>query len=251
VTIRNNEGGRGPSTDGIDVDSSSDVLLAHCDIDNNDDDICMKSGRDADGLRVNKPTHNVTVRDCTVRGGAAGITFGSETSGGIYNVEASGIHVLPGVGSGILFKSASTRGGTIHDIKIHDMVMEGVRTVFAVQFNWNPSFSYATIPASEKNPPDYWRILAEPVPPERGLPHLRDIEVWGIQATGAQQAFGVSSYENSPLENVELKDWRIAAARAGSIQNARDWTLTNIHIKTADGSKVAVKDSQNVKGLDE
>ena len=32
----------GPSTDGVDIDSSSYVLVQHCDIDNNDDDICLK-----------------------------------------------------------------------------------------------------------------------------------------------------------------------------------------------------------------
>src|SRR5216683_1760021 len=47
---------KGPSTDGVDIDSSSRVLVQNCDIDNNDDDICLKAGRDADGLRVNRPT---------------------------------------------------------------------------------------------------------------------------------------------------------------------------------------------------
>jgi polygalacturonase len=55
ATIRDNIGGRGPSTDGIDIDSSSGVLVEHCDIDCNDDAICLKAGRDADGLRVNRP----------------------------------------------------------------------------------------------------------------------------------------------------------------------------------------------------
>jgi len=69
VTIRNNIGGKGPSTDGIDVDSSSDVLVEHCDIECNDDAICLKAGRDSDGLRVNRPTEHVTIRDNTVRAG--------------------------------------------------------------------------------------------------------------------------------------------------------------------------------------
>ncbi|HEV2278651.1 MAG TPA: glycosyl hydrolase family 28 protein, partial [Acidobacteriaceae bacterium] len=55
VTIRNNVGGRGPSTDGIDIDSSRNVLVEHADISDNDDAICLKAGRDADGLRVNRP----------------------------------------------------------------------------------------------------------------------------------------------------------------------------------------------------
>src|ERR1700733_197573 len=56
VIIRNNEGGKGPSTDGIDIDSSRKVLVAHADIDVNDDALCLKAGRDSDGLRVNRPT---------------------------------------------------------------------------------------------------------------------------------------------------------------------------------------------------
>src|SRR4051794_4209687 len=61
VTIRNNEGGHGPSTDGIDIDSSNEILVTHCDIDCNDDAICLKAGRDADGLRVNRPSFNVEI----------------------------------------------------------------------------------------------------------------------------------------------------------------------------------------------
>ncbi|MEY2917233.1 MAG: hypothetical protein RIS73_947, partial [Bacteroidota bacterium] len=56
VVIKNNEDGSGPSTDGIDVDSSTWVLIQNCDIDCNDDNFCLKAGRDWDGLRVNKPT---------------------------------------------------------------------------------------------------------------------------------------------------------------------------------------------------
>jgi polygalacturonase len=60
ITIRNNIGGRGPSTDGIDVDSSSNILIENCDIDCNDDSFGIKAGRDSDGLRVNRP-RNVAV----------------------------------------------------------------------------------------------------------------------------------------------------------------------------------------------
>jgi polygalacturonase len=82
ITIRNNIGGRGPSTDGVDIDSSRQILVQHADIDVNDDALCLKAGRDADGLRVNRPTEDVVIRDSVVRSGAAAVTFGSETSGG-------------------------------------------------------------------------------------------------------------------------------------------------------------------------
>ena len=81
----------GPSTDGVDIDSSTYVLVQNCDIDNNDDDICLKAGRDFDGLRVARPTEYVFIRDNLIRRGGGIISFGSETSGGIRHVAASTI----------------------------------------------------------------------------------------------------------------------------------------------------------------
>ncbi len=75
VTIRNNEGGRGPWTDGIDIDSSQKVLVEHADIDVNDDALCLKAGRDSDGLRVNRPTEHMVLRDSIIRSGAAAVTM--------------------------------------------------------------------------------------------------------------------------------------------------------------------------------
>lgn len=239
VTIRNNIGGRGPSTDGIDIDSSNNVLVERCDIECNDDAICLKAGRDADGLRVNRPSDHVVVRDCTVRGGAAGVTFGSETSGGIHDVEVSRLHVLDGVPNGILFKSASTRGGTIQDVNVHDVDMQGVGSVFSVQFNWNPSYSYAKIPDGMKDYPAYWKVLTEPVPPEKGLPHLRDVRISNVMARDAGVAFGVASYKDSPLMNFHFKNIDVMAKSAGSIKDASGWTFEEVHIKTSDGSSVA------------
>ena len=251
VTIRNNNpaDGRGPSTDGIDIDSSTDVTVAHCDIDCNDDAICLKAGRDADGLRVNRPTRRVVIRDSTVRGGAAGVTFGSETSGGIREVNVSGIKVLSAVPNGILFKSAGTRGGTIEDITIRDMEMEGVAVPVSITFNWNPSYSYARMPEGIRNPPDYWRVLTEPVPPEKGLPHLRKVRISGVRASGARQAFSVASYADSPLQDFQFRDIEIEARTGGSIQYADGWTFTDATIRTLDGKPVTVKDSRGVTGL--
>ncbi len=249
ITIRNNEGGRGPSTDGIDLDSSNNVLVQHCDIDCNDDAICLKAGRDADGLRVDRPSEKIAIRDNTVRGGAAGVTFGSETSGGIRDIEVDRVHVLTGVPNGILFKSASTRGGTIESINIRGMDMQGVGSVFSVQFNWNPSYSYAKIPDSIKSYPAYWKTLTEPVSAERGLPHLRNVHISDIVAKGARQAFSVASYKDSPLLNFEFKNIDVESKTAGTIRNAEHWTFSNTHIKAADGSEVTLKDSDHVTGL--
>ena len=243
VTIRNNEGGKGPSTDGIDIDSSRHILVEHADIDVNDDALCLKSGRDSDGLRVNRPTEDVVIRDSIVRRGAAAITIGSETSGGFRNIEAYNITALSGVPSGVLFKSARTRGGFARDIRIHDLTLEGVSIPIHITLNWNPSYSYATLPAGAQNVPPYWVTLTTKVPEAQGLPHFSDVHIWNIKATGAKTAFNVSAYPNATLDNFRLDHLHIEAATAGTIANAKHWVLTDNIIKTADGSKPVFTDS--------
>ena len=249
IVIRNNGEVKGPSTDGIDLDSSSDVLVQHCDVECNDDALCLKAGRDADGLRVNRPSERLVLRDNTVRGGAAGITIGSETSGGIRDIEVSGLKVMRGVPAGVLFKSANTRGGTVENIRIQGVEMEGVPRPVSITMNWNPSYSYATLPADVKNVPSYWKILLTPVSPERGLPHFRNIHISDLKAAGAQQAFAVSAYPNAPLKDFEFKNIDIDSKSAGTIQDAENWSFTDTRIKTANGSHVELKNSTEIKGL--
>jgi polygalacturonase len=240
VTIRNNEGGRGPSTDGIDIDSSRKVLVEHADIEANDDALCLKSGRDSDGLRVNRPTEDITIRDSIVRRGAAAITIGSETSGGFHNIEVYNITALSGVPSGILFKSAHTRGGIARDIRIHDLTLEGVAIPIHITMNWNPSYSYATIPDGIKDIPAYWIALTTKVQEQLGLPHFSDVHIWNIKATGARKAFDVAAYLNATLDNFRLDHLEIEAATAGTIADTKNWTLTKSNVKTTDGSKPVI-----------
>lgn len=242
VEIRNNEGGKGPSTDGIDIDSSHDILVEHADIDVNDDALCLKAGRDADGLRVNRPTENVVLRDSIIRTGAAAVTIGSETSGGFRNIEAYNLTALKGVPNGVLFKSAKVRGGWAQEIRIHDLNLEGVAIPIRINMNWNPSYSYAEIPAGMKDVPPYYAVLAMHVPEEKGLPHFSDVHIWNIHATGAKTAILVAAYPNATLDNFRLDHLDIEAATAGSIANARNWQMTDNNIRTADKSVVQFAD---------
>ncbi len=73
---------RGPSTDGIDVDSSQNVTIRRCYISTNDDDIALKGSKgpwatqDADS----PPVENILVEDCEIGEGGGLITCGSEAT---------------------------------------------------------------------------------------------------------------------------------------------------------------------------
>ena len=243
VAIRDNaivNGVRGPSTDGIDVDSSTRVLVQHCDIDNNDDDICLKSGRDADGLRVNRPTEYVVIRDNICRRGGGVISFGSETSGGIRHIVAYRNQGI-GTSEGVRFKTTHTRGGSIEDVLVRDLTLDQVPLPFTFTLNWNPTYSYATIPPGFTNVPDYWKILATPVePPERGYVDVRDITIMNVKAVGARRILTAEGMAEKPLGAVHWENIDARGAQAGSVEYARDWTMKNVRYATGDGKPVSL-----------
>ncbi|MBV7534353.1 glycoside hydrolase family 28 protein [Duganella sp. sic0402] len=247
VVIRNNEGGLGPSTDGIDIDSSKKVLVQHADIDVNDDALCLKAGRDSDGLRVARSTEDVVIRDSIVRSAAAGVTFGSETSGGFRNIEAYNITTLKGVPVGILFKSAHTRGGFGENLRLHDFTMIDTPVVLRITMNWNPSYSYARIPPEIKDYPDYWKVLSTPVPKEQGMARFHDVRIWNIKAKGASTAFEVDGYTQAPLERFALEGLDIEAQKGGHIHDAANWTFSNVQLKL--GTPIALEEGHSVQGL--
>ncbi len=244
--IRISENG-GPSTDGVDIDSSSNILVQNCDIDNNDDDICLKAGRDFDGLRVNRPTEYVVIRNNITRRGGGIVSFGSETSGGIRHVVAyknTGIMTK----EGIRFKSAKTRGGFVEDVLIRDTKMDGVPLPFTFTLNWNPSYSYATIPKDEKNIPPHWIVMNTPVtPPEKGFCQFRNIRIENVQIVRAKRVFTATGLPEKPIINVSFLNVAGQGDEAGSIDYARDWTMRNVRLQTKDGNPIQVLHSENVE----
>lgn len=202
LKINNNVGGHGPSTDGIDIDSSTNILIENCEVDCNDDNICLKAGRDADGLRVNRPTENIIVRGCIARKGAGLITCGSETSGCIRNVLGYNLQAY-GTSSTLRLKSAMNRGGTVENIYMTQVTADNVRHVLAADLNWNPSYSYSTLPAEYegKEIPEHWKVMLTPVTPkEKGYPHFRNVWLSDVKATNVQTFITAAGWnEELPL----------------------------------------------------
>ena len=248
IKIRNNIGGHGPSTDGIDIDSSKWILVQNCDIDCNDDNFCLKAGRDWDGLRVNRPTEYVVIRDCIARQGAGLFTLGSETSGSIRHVYVSNIQGY-GTKNGLNIKSATNRGGTVEDIYMENIKMESVGTFITISMNWNPAYSYSKLPAgyTEETLPPHWKKMLTKVEPEsKGIPSFRNIHLKNIDIKGAKKAISVAGLEESIVENVTLKDVHITAETAGSIKYSSNWMLDNVTINALDHSTLKIENTKNV-----
>ena len=115
----------GVHTDGIAVDSSRNVRISNCYIDTGDDGIVIKAGKDADGLRVNRSSENISITNCTVHHAHGAVTIGSETSGWVRNLVASNVTCV-GTQIGVRIKSSRGRGGGVENVRFDNWVMDDV-----------------------------------------------------------------------------------------------------------------------------
>lgn len=131
--IRSPLDGSAPNTDGIDPDSCSNVTIDDCDIETGDDCIAIKSGWDHHGRNVNRICSDIMIRNCKLTSPrCAALTFGSEMSGGIRNVECKD-SVIDGCKQAFHFKTAEGRGGKIYDIVISNCNIK--RTDIVIRLN--------------------------------------------------------------------------------------------------------------------
>lgn len=249
LAINNNIGGHGPSTDGIDIDSSSFILVENCDVDCNDDNICIKAGRDADGLRVNRPTEYVVVRNCIARKGAGLITCGSETSGSIRNVLGYDLKAN-GTAAVLRIKSAMNRGGTVENIFMTNVEVDNAKTILAADLNWNPSYSYSQLPEKYegKEIPEHWKVMLTPVEPkEKGYPSFRNVYLSHVKATNSGQFITASGWNDSlRIENFQLYDIDAEVKKAGKIALSSDVILKEIKLKTEDNAPLVLENNNSL-----
>ena len=124
----------GPNNDGCDPESCRNVLIEKCVFDTGDDCIAIKSGRNQDGRRLNVPSENFLIRDCTMQDGHGGVVIGSEISGGCRNVLVENCRMdSPNLDRALRFKSNAQRGGIVENVFMRNVeigrVTEAVLTV--------------------------------------------------------------------------------------------------------------------------
>lgn len=191
VTVRAPWGS--PNTDGIDPDSSSDVLIERCDIACGDDHVAIKSGKDAAGLSFGMPSRNVTVRDC-VLGHGMGVSIGSEVSGGVEDVLVANVTMNESRtewGNGFLIKTAPTRGAYVRRVTYADCVLGNV-TDIAMQIRTNY---------------DGGR------PPPGGPTEIRDIAYRNLTVLYARGAGAWRCDERRPCVNVTVQNVTVSGAQ--------------------------------------
>ena len=237
IIISNNIEGKGPSTDGVDIDSSRKILVQNSNINCNDDNFCLKAGRDSDGLRVNRPCEYIVIRNCVAGHGDGLFTCGSETSGGIRNVVA---YNMKGIGTkyGLRFKSTAQRGGTIENIYLYNIEMVGVRDPFVVDLNWHPAYSTSVLPAGydKNNIPAHWTKMLTPVDAKSGMPKFKNVYFENVVATDASTCIKVAGLKESTIDGFNFKNVSFEGKTPGNISYAKDWSFNGFSVKTTEGT---------------
>jgi polygalacturonase len=101
------------NNDGIDIVDCQDVRISGCDVDADDDGICLKSSNTA------KRCERVVVEDCRVRSSASGIKFGTASYGGFKDILIRRTNIRDTYRSAIALECVD--GGIMEDITIEDV----------------------------------------------------------------------------------------------------------------------------------
>src|SRR3970040_2512540 len=125
----------GHNNDGVDPEMSQNMLIENCVFDQGDDAIAIKSGSNQDAWRLNTPSKNIVMRNCTVKNGHQLVAIGSELSGGVENVFIDKCTVVDGAKlNHLLFiKTNERRGGYVKNIYMSNIVAgkidQGIRGI--------------------------------------------------------------------------------------------------------------------------
>lgn len=244
-----------PNTDGVNPDSCSNVRISNCHIDVGDDCITLKSGKEDDHRANLRACENIAITNCTLVHGHGGVVVGSEVSGSVRNVAISNC-VFVGTDRGIRLKARRGRGGIVEDVRVSNLVMDGVLCPIVINLFYG---------CGNPTPESVDDTIVPPV--DATTPRFRRLRFSNITALRAKYAaMYVLGLPEMFVEDVACSDVMIHLdpnnteagqpamspivpnmCRAGVVvRNARGLTLRNVEIAHQVGEALHVSDCDQV-----
>jgi len=193
----------GHNNDGIDVEMTRNVLIEDCRFDQGDDAVVIKSGRNQDAWRLNTPSENIEVRNCTVVNGHVLLGVGSEMSGGVRNVYMHDC-VLESEAYRLFYvKTNERRGGFVEDIRMENVKAGKVR--FGVMsVGTDVIYQWKDFPTHE--------VRVTPI---------RNLSMKNVTVEEAERLVDICGDARNPVDGVTLENVSLGKAReADRIENA-------------------------------
>tara|TARA_R110002050_G_scaffold261556_1_gene401668 strand:- start:172344 stop:173738 length:1395 start_codon:yes stop_codon:yes gene_type:complete len=181
----------GHNNDGVDPEMSQNMLIENCVFDQGDDAIAVKSGRNQDAWRLNTPSKNIVIRNCTVKNGHQLLAIGSELSGGIENIFMDNCNVLEGAKMfHLLFiKTNERRGGFVNGIYMSNITSGNVdKGILGI----------------ETDVLYQWRDLVPTI--ERKLTPIKNVNLENIKVSNVEFISRILGQEELPIQDINLKN---------------------------------------------
>jgi polygalacturonase len=212
--------GKGRNSDGVDLVGVTNVTLSDLDISVSDDNIAIKSGlpiSESDPYYSKEiglpqmPTSHVLIKNITATAGQ-GLSIGSEAVNGVNDVTIENVN-FTNILYGFRIKTGRDRGSQIYNINVHHFVMTGGGWPLAID-----SY-YSAIGPNPRGP-------AQPITPT--TPHVHDISIQDLVATGATGQSYILGLPESCIHNVTLNDVTIQTSGLGIDLLHMTGTFTNV-----------------------
>jgi polygalacturonase len=219
----------GANSDGIDPDSCQDVTIDHCSFETGDDNIAIKSGKGQEGVRVGRPSQNITITNCTFLKGAAAVALGSELSGGISDVQIRHCTFKKGW-MALELKSREGRAGYIRNVIADDLDV-GPEPLLGIE----TSYKYNPDPQGVEGP--------------AGLTKFENITISNVRINGKAMV-KVEATPNIPVDGLTLSNITGTCTEPWVIKNAKNVVLRDIHVSGFAGDFLSLENATGT-GLDQ
>lgn len=256
------------NNDGMDIDSRN-VVVSDCIVETDDDALCFKSHTH------DRPCENVAVTNCVLASNCNAIKFGTASHGGFRNISVTDCVIkrpaedqirqwhkhLEGIDSGHTVISGialeSVDGGIMDQVKISDIIMEGVQTPIFIKLGDRQR--YNEVPGQLKNV-QINNIVARNASlissSITGFPghYIDNISISNIQITyrggGTRKHYEYEPPENEKGYPENRMFGHFLPSYGFFIRHVKNLVLNNIHLSLAETdyrSVIRMEDIEDVK----
>ncbi len=204
----------GPNNDGVNPDSSRNVLIEDSFFSTGDDCVVIKSGLNEDGWRVGKPSENIVVRRLRGERGHGGVVIGSEMSGGVRNVWVTDSE-FKGTDRGLRIKSMRGRGGVVENVYYENVRHEDLRLTVVEMTTF---YASSTLKPKTEAPPS-----------------IRHVHVRNVTARGAKQAAELVGLPELALADISFEGVTISSEQGVRAVDAEGIRFSGVTITPRQG----------------
>jgi hypothetical protein len=169
---------------------------------------------------VGRPCEDLVIEKTRFAYGHGGAAMGSETSGGIRNVEVRDCVAEAGNWAPIRFKTQPSRGGVVENITYRNIELRDVKQGFEFDLEWNMKINVAG--------------------DVRVPPTVRSVKLINIHGS-ASSVGRLHGLKDSFIDGVVFERCEVTAQRGLTIDNARNVDTAGLTLHVAEGEPIVRK----------